>query len=236
MGRWKDDTGQGSADVGNMQICICSYTFPFFSGWLNVTPVRIWTFKALWQCSHEIQIAGSRGITERCYSTTNSDNIFVYIMPYGSKSTFPFELCKTGLINTCPREEEIKVSGTAVRREEGSHCGDGGSLRQLAIEELVQVGHLHDHRHHPLCPGFLMPDPVLFPPPPRPGEFLSLTAWRFHKPGLRFCETCGEVLRAAVFLNDQQVAGVNPVPKSIPVMIQLVIWKVTAENIQYDRK
>lgn len=46
-------------------------------------------------------------------------NIFVYIMPYGFKSTFPFELCKTGLINTCPRQEEIKVLGTTVRREGG---------------------------------------------------------------------------------------------------------------------
>lgn len=53
------------------------------------------------------------------------------------------------------------------------------------MEGAWAAGYRRNDKTATSAPGFLMPDPVLFPPPSRPGEFFSRTAWHLRKPGLR---------------------------------------------------
>lgn len=123
-------------------------------------------------------------------------NVFVYIKPYGFKSVFPFEYVRQA------SQEEIR--GWLERFTERAGEGAGLEAALAAGIEAVSWDSCITTAAMPCAPGFLMPDPVLFPPPPGPGEFFSHRARDFHKPGLRLPVDAAR--SSALFLNDQQVA------------------------------
>ena len=75
--------------------------------------------------------------------------------------------------------------------------------------------------------GFLMANPMLFPPPPRPSDFFSLITRCFHQPGLRLCFVAS--LKRLPAVRETQVQSLgweDPLEKEMATHSSTLAWKI----------